>query len=120
MSGFISDFVDLLQFTKELYCRNDSNLEKNGPKIGKRHNLFLKIVEGNSSSGIKMAVKGISQRLFASRILNRSQGSLSDYLSKPPDQMPKTHGRAIWLTLDEFLQSKTQQDALVSEFKKGN
>ena len=64
--------------------------------------------------------KGISQRLFASKILNRSQRSLSDYLSKPPDQMPKTHGRVIWLTLDEFLKSKSQQDALVSEFKTGN
>ena len=64
--------------------------------------------------------KGVLQRLFASKILSRSQGSLSDYLSKPPDQMPKTHGRVIWLTLDEVLKSKSQQDALVSEFKTGN
>ena len=42
--------------------------------------------------------KGVSQKFFAAKILNRSQGSLSDYISKAPSEMPKTHGRTIWMT----------------------
>ena len=34
--------------------------------------------------------------------------------------MPKTHGRAVWLTLDAFLKSSSQQEDLVSECKRGN
>lgn len=64
--------------------------------------------------------RGLSQRFFASKVLNRSQGSFSDYLPKAPSEMPKTHGRAVWLTLDAFLKSSTQQEELVSEFKRGN
>lgn len=38
--------------------------------------------------------KGIPHHLFSEKVLNRSQGSLSDYLSKAPTEMPKTHSRA--------------------------
>ena len=57
--------------------------------------------------------KGIPQRLFAEKVLNRSQGSFSDYLSKAPAEMPKTHSRAIWVKLKEFLESQEQQQELM-------
>jgi len=57
--------------------------------------------------------KGIPQRLFAEKVLNRSQGSFSDYLSKAPTEMPKTHSRAIWSKLKEFLESEEQQQELM-------
>ena len=67
-----------------------------------------------------LLAKGVSQKFFATKILNRSQRSLSDYISKAPSEMPKTHGRAIWMTLDDFLKSPNQQEGLISEFKRGN
>lgn len=57
--------------------------------------------------------KGISQRLFAEKVLNRSQGSFSDYLSMAPAEMPKRHSRAIWFKLREFLESQEQQQELM-------
>ena len=45
--------------------------------------------------------KGIPQRLFAEKVLNRSQGSFSDYLSKAPAEIPKTHSRIIWVRLKD-------------------
>ena len=62
----------------------------------------------------------ISQRFFVSKVVNRSQGSLSDFLSKAPNHMPKTHARAIRLKLDESLKCPRQQEDLLSEFKKGS
>lgn len=60
-----------------------------------------------------LSEKGIPQRLFAEKVLNRSQGSFSDYLSKPPEEMPKTHSRAVWFKLKEFLESQEQQQELL-------
>lgn len=60
-----------------------------------------------------LSEKGIPQRLFAEKVLNRSQGSFSDYLAKPPAEMPKTHSRAIWFKLKEFLESQEQQQELL-------
>ena len=57
--------------------------------------------------------KGIPQRLFAEKVLNRSQGSFSDYLSKAPAEIPKTHSRTIWVKLKEFLESQEQQPELM-------
>lgn len=51
MNGSISDFEDVLQFAKELYCRNDSDLEGKGrpcaldpflhPLISDVENIFI-------------------------------------------------------------------------------
>ena len=57
--------------------------------------------------------KGIPQRLFAEKVLNRSQGSFSDYLSKAPAEIPKTYSRIIWVKLKEFLESQEQQQELM-------
>jgi len=43
----------------------------------------------------------------------------SDYLTKPPQQMPKAHGRGTWLRLEKFIDSKEQQEALVKLFRNG-
>lgn len=45
--------------------------------------------------------KGIPQHLFAKKVLNRSQGSFSNYLSKAPVEMPRMHSRAIWFRSQE-------------------
>lgn len=62
---------------------------------------------------------GISQKYFAAKVLNRSQGSFSDYVTKAPSEMPKTHGRAIWLRLHQFLQNEDEQEDLRKQIKKG-
>jgi len=62
---------------------------------------------------------GISQKYFADKDLNRSQGSFSDYMTKAPPEMPKTHGRAIWLCLNQFLNSEDEQEDLRKQIKKG-
>lgn len=67
-----------------------------------------------------LRLKGIHQRFFARKILNRAQGTFSDYLSNPPPHMPATHGRATWLRLQEFLANKEQQEELLRHFKRGN
>ena len=61
--------------------------------------------------------KGIAQRLFAEKVLNRSQGSFSNYLSKDPAEMPKTHSWAIWFKLKDFLESQEQQQELMQIMK---
>ena len=66
-----------------------------------------------------LSLKGIPQRLFAEKVLNRSQGSFSDYLTKAPAEMPKTHSRAIWIKMKEFLESQEQQQELM-EMKRSN
>ena len=63
--------------------------------------------------------EGIPQRFFAKEILNRSQSTFSDYLTKPPQQMPKAHGRGRWLRLQKFIDSKEQQEELIKLFKRG-
>lgn len=63
--------------------------------------------------------KGVSQTFFAKTVLNRSQGSFSDYLTKAPNELPTTHGRAIWFTLSDFLNDPKRQVAVISEYKKG-
>ena len=68
---------------------------------------------------ILLSNKGIPQCFFAERVLNRSQGSFSDYLSKPPAVMPKTHSRAIWLKLKQFLENEEEQKELIIELNKG-
>ena len=50
--------------------------------------------------------KGIPQRLFAEKVLKRSQGSFSDYLSKAPAEIPKTHSRIIWVKLKDSWSAK--------------
>ena len=57
--------------------------------------------------------EGIPQGLFAKKVLNRSQGSFSNYLSKAPTEIPKTHSQAIWVKLKEFLESQEQQQELM-------
>ena len=64
--------------------------------------------------------KGIPQRLFAEKVLNRSQGSFSDYLSKAPEEIPKTHSRIIWVKLKEFLESQEQQQELMEMARSKN
>ena len=64
--------------------------------------------------------KGIPQRLFAEKVLNRSQGSFSDYLSKAPAEIPKTHSRIIWVKLKEFLESQEQQQELMEMARSKN
>lgn len=66
-----------------------------------------------------LLTKGVSQTFFAKRVVNRSQGSFSDYITKAPNELPKTHGRGIWVTLNAFLNDPKQQAALIDEYKKG-
>ncbi|CAH3139104.1 unnamed protein product [Porites lobata] len=75
--------------------------------------------EGNRFKSFEMAPhKRVSQTFFAKRVVNRSQGSFSDYITKAPNELPKTHGRAIWVTLNAFLNDPKQQAALIDEYKK--
>ena len=64
--------------------------------------------------------KGIPQRLFAEKVLNGSQGSFSDYLSKAPAEIPKTYSRIIWVKLKEFLESQEQQQKLMEMARSKN
>ena len=64
--------------------------------------------------------KGIPQGLFAKKVLNRSQGSFSNYLSKAPTEIPKTHSQAIWVKLKEFLESQEQQQELMEMARNKN
>ena len=62
---------------------------------------------------------GIPQKYFAAKVLNRSQGSFSDYVTKSPSEMPKIHDRAIWLRLHQFLQNEDGQEDLWKQINKG-
>ena len=42
MQGSVSDFEDILQFSKELFCRNDSKLKKLWPKDWREMQVLLK------------------------------------------------------------------------------
>ena len=66
---------------------------------------------------ILLSDKGIPQRLFAEKVLKRSQGSFSDYLSKAPAEIPKTHSRIIWVKLKE---SQEQQQELMEMARSKN
>ena len=61
----------------------------------------------------------VPQKYFAEKVLNRSQGSFSDYLPKAPPTMPKSHGRGIWQRLQDFLESEEQQKELREQFWEG-
>lgn len=61
----------------------------------------------------------VPQKYFAGKILNRSQGSFSEYLTKAPPKMPRSHGREIWQGLQEFLKSEEEQKELREEFREG-
>ena len=70
-----------------------------------------KFVDGQRNS--------VPQKVFAEKILHRSQGSFSDYMSKAPSTMPKTHGRAVWQELNDFLQSEEKQEELLQQLREG-
>ena len=53
----------------------------------------------------------VPQKVFAEKILHRSQGSFSDYMSKAPSTMPKTHGRAVWQEVNDFLKRREARGA---------
>ena len=61
----------------------------------------------------------VPQKVFAEKILHRSQGSFSDYMSKAPSTMPKTHGRGVWQELNDFLQSEEKQEELLQQLREG-
>lgn len=61
----------------------------------------------------------VPQKYFAEKVLNRSQGSFSNYLTKAPPTMPKSHGRGIWQRLQDFLGSEEQQKELREQFREG-
>lgn len=61
----------------------------------------------------------VPQKYFAEKVLNRSQGSFSNYLTKAPPTMPKSHGRGIWQRLQDFLESEEQQKELREQFREG-
>jgi len=61
----------------------------------------------------------VPQKYFADKVLNRSQGSFSDYLTKAPPRMPKSHGRGIWQRLQQFLESEEEQKELREQFREG-
>ena len=61
----------------------------------------------------------VPQKYFAEKVLNRSQGSFSDYLTKAPPTMPKSHGRGICQRLQDFLESEEQQKELREQFREG-
>ena len=51
--------------------------------------------------------------------MHRSQGSFSDYMSKAPSTMPKTHDRVVWQELNDFLQSEEKQEELLQQLREG-
>ena len=61
----------------------------------------------------------VSQKYFAEKVLNRSQGSFSDYLTKAPSTMPKSHGRGIWQRLHQFIESDDEKKELREQFREG-
>ena len=61
----------------------------------------------------------VAQKYFAEKVLNRSQGSFSDNLTKAPPTMPKSHGRGIWQRLQQFVESEQEQKELREQFQEG-
>lgn len=61
----------------------------------------------------------VPQKYFAGKVLNRSQGSFSEYLTKAPPTMPRSHGRGIWQRLQQFLKSEEEQKELRKQFREG-
>ena len=61
----------------------------------------------------------VPQKYFAEKVLNRSQGSFSDYLTKAPTTMPKSHGRGIWQRLHQFIENEEEQKELREQFREG-
>ena len=61
----------------------------------------------------------VPQKYFAEKVLNRSQGSFSDYLTKAPSTMPKSHGRGIWQRLHQFIESDDEKKELREQFREG-
>ena len=61
----------------------------------------------------------IVQKYFAEKVLNRSQGSFSDYLTKAPSTMPKSHGLGIWQRLHQFIESDDEKKELQEQLKEG-
>ena len=59
------------------------------------------------------------EKYFAEKVLNRSQGSFSDYLTKAPPTMPKSHSHGIWQRLQQFLESEEEQEELQEQFREG-
>ena len=59
------------------------------------------------------------QKYFAEKVLNRSQGSFSNYLTKAPPTMLKSHGRGIWQQLQQLLESEEEQKELRKQFREG-
>ena len=68
----------------------------------------------------KLAVElNMPEKYFAEKVLNRSQGSFSDYLTKAPPTMPKSHSHGIWQRLQQFLESEEEQEELREQFREG-
>ena len=68
----------------------------------------------------KLAVElNMPEKYFAEKVLNRSQGSFSDYLTKAPPTMPKSHSHGIWQRLQQFLESEEEQEELREQFRQG-
>lgn len=40
-------------------------------------------------------------------------------MSKAPSTMPKTHDRAVWQELNDFLQSEEKQEELLQQLREG-
>ena len=68
----------------------------------------------------KLAVElNMPEKYFAEKVLNWSQGSFSDYLTKAPPTMPKSHSHGIWQRLQQFLESEEEQEELREQFREG-
>lgn len=60
-----------------------------------------------------LKVHRISVAMFASQIVNRSQGTLSSLLNKPPETIPIGAGGEPWRKMEEFLDSGAMQESLI-------
>ena len=57
-----------------------------------------------------LAERGISQTFFAKNYMERSQGTVSDYLNNPPQEVPTGLGKAPWIMMERFMKCDDVRD----------
>lgn len=57
-----------------------------------------------------LAERGISQTFFAKNYMERSQGTVSDYLNNPPQEVPRGLGKAPWIMMGRFIKCDDVRD----------
>ncbi|KAK3747895.1 hypothetical protein QZH41_001360 [Actinostola sp. cb2023] len=67
-----------------------------------------------------LSKKRVSVAFVASKVVGRSQGTLSSLLNKPPSTFPARTGREPWKKINELMNSRETQDDLVAEYRESN